>query len=67
MSGVDGITSALAEQSTAMASARLKGEFAVKTLKNTLDQQGQAALQLLQSVQVPPSQNGSGQLLDVMA
>ena len=68
MAGIDSLTAMLIDQSTIMANSQLKGEFAVKTLNNTLDQQEQAALKLLQSIPVSgPRAPGTGELLDIVA
>jgi hypothetical protein len=65
---MDPLTSSIVNTASALNSQRLQSEMSVRLLDKALDQQGQMAMALLQSVASPSaSPAGTGELIDVIA
>ena len=63
---MDGLTAMIADTASALSAQRLHSEMSIALLEKALDQQGQMAMSLLQSLpQASPP--GTGELVDVLA
>ena len=63
---MDGLTAAIVDTASALSAVRLQSEMSVKLLDKALDQQGQMAMSLLQSLPAG-SAAGTGQVIDILA
>jgi hypothetical protein len=62
---MDGLTAILADTASALSTQRLDSEMTIRLLDKALDQQGQMAMSLLQSLPAA-SPAGSGELIDLV-